>query len=136
MRWSICNGFWIYGRGWFTYGIYLVIYPMVCFPVSKTFGIIDDLLMSGLVIVEVMLILVYENLCGIYATLYLLVLLCVHKLEFGLRARFKIVSYYYLVYMFKYMDWILGWLALLSYVFSLSDIYAWDLDYGIIFLYV
>ena len=77
---------------------------MVCFPVSKTFGIIDDLLMSGLVIVEVMLILVYENPCGIYATLYLLVLLCVHKLEFGLRARFEVVSYYCSVYVFKYMN--------------------------------
>ena len=61
----------------FPYDIYLVIYPMVCFSVSKIFGILDGLLMSGLVILEVMLILVYENLCGIYATLFLLVLSCV-----------------------------------------------------------
>ena len=47
------------------------------FLVSKIFEILDGLLMSGLVIVEVMVILVYENLCGIYATLFLLVLSCV-----------------------------------------------------------
>jgi len=52
--------------------------------------------MSGLVEVEVMLILVYENFYGIYATLCLLVLSCVDELEFGLRARFEVVSYYYL----------------------------------------
>ena len=77
---------------------------MVCFSVSKIFGILDGLLMSGLVILEVMLILVYENLCGIYASLCLIVLSCVDKLEFGLRARFKVVSYYYFIYVFKYMD--------------------------------
>ena len=131
MRWCICDGFWIYGRGWFTYDLYLVIYPMACFSVSKIFGILEGLLMSGLVIIEViMLILVYENLCGIYATLYLLVLLCVHKLEFGLRARFEIVSYYYLVYMFKYMDWILGWLALLRNIFYMIDmLVAWIMKF-------
>ena len=51
--------------------------PMVCFPVSKIFGILEGLLRSGLVIVDLMLISVYENLCGIYATLFLLVLSCV-----------------------------------------------------------
>jgi len=41
---------------------------MTCFPVCKIFGIVDGLVMSGPVIVEVMLILVYEILCGVYAT--------------------------------------------------------------------
>ena len=52
----------------FTYVIYLVIYPMTCFLVSKIYGILGGLLMSGPIIVEVMLILVYENLCGVYTT--------------------------------------------------------------------
>ena len=52
----------------FTYDIYIVIYPMSCLPVSKIYGMLGSLLMSGLVIVEVMLILVYDNLCGVYAT--------------------------------------------------------------------
>ena len=52
----------------FTYDIYFVLYPMICFPMSKFFGILSDLLISGLVIVEVILILVYENLYGVYAT--------------------------------------------------------------------
>lgn len=52
----------------FTYDIYLVIHPMTCFPASKIYGVIGVLLMSGLIIVEVMLILVYENLCGVYVT--------------------------------------------------------------------
>jgi len=64
----------------------------VIFPVSKIFEILDGLLMSGLVIVEVMVILVYENLCGgNCATLCLLVLSCVDKLKFGLRERFEVV---------------------------------------------
>ena len=42
----------------FTYDIYLVIYPMSCLPVSKIYGMLGGLLMSGLVVVEVMLILV------------------------------------------------------------------------------
>ena len=46
----------------FIYDIYLVIYPMSCLPVSKTNGMLGGLLMSGLVVVEVMLILVYDNL--------------------------------------------------------------------------
>jgi len=52
----------------FTYVIYLVIYSMSCLPVSKIYGMLGGILMSGLVIVEVMLILVYDNLCGVYAT--------------------------------------------------------------------
>ena len=52
----------------FIYDIYLVIYPMSCLPVSKTNGMLGGLLMSGLVIVGVMLILVYDNLCGVYAS--------------------------------------------------------------------
>jgi len=52
----------------FTYDIYIVIYPMSCLPVSKIYGMLGGLLMSGLVIVEVMLILVYDNLYGVYAT--------------------------------------------------------------------
>ena len=52
----------------FTYGIYLVIYPMTWFSVSKIYGILGSLLMGGFVIVEVILILVYGNLCGVYAT--------------------------------------------------------------------
>jgi len=52
----------------FTYGIYLVIYPMSYLFVSKTYGMHDGLLTSGLVIVGVMLILVYDNFCGVYAT--------------------------------------------------------------------
>ena len=52
----------------FTYDLYLIIYPMTCLSVSKINGILGSLLMSGLVIVEVMLILVYDNLCGVYAT--------------------------------------------------------------------
>ena len=48
----------------FTYDIYLIIYPTTCFPVSKIYGILGSLLMS----IEVMLILVYENVCGDYAT--------------------------------------------------------------------
>ena len=52
----------------FTYDIYLVIYPMSCLPVSKTYGMLGGLLMSGLIIVDVMLILVYDNLCSVYAT--------------------------------------------------------------------
>ena len=52
----------------FTYDIYIVIYPMSCLPVSKIYGMLGGLLMSGLVIVEVMLILVYDNLCSVYAT--------------------------------------------------------------------
>ena len=39
----------------------------------------------------------YEKLCGVYATLCLLVLSCVDKLDFGLRARFEVVSYNSLV---------------------------------------
>ena len=77
---------------------------MTCSPMSKIYGILGCLLMSGLVIVEVMLILVYENLYDIYATLCLLVLSCADKLDFGLRARFEVVSYNSLVYAFKYMD--------------------------------
>ena len=50
------------------YDIYLVIYPMSCLPVSKIYGMLGSLLMSGLVVVEVMLILVYDNLYGVYAT--------------------------------------------------------------------
>ena len=90
---------------------------MACFSVSKIFGILDVLLLSGLVVVEVMLVFVYKNLYGIYATLCLLMLLCVDKLEFGLWARFELVSYYYVVYMFKYMDLILDWLALSRNIF-------------------
>ena len=41
---------------------------MPCLPVRKIYGMLGGLLMSGLVIVEVMLILVYDNLCGVYAT--------------------------------------------------------------------
>ena len=53
----------------FTYDIHLVIYSMKFFPVSKIFGILEGLLMSGLVIIEVIkLILVYKNLCGIYVS--------------------------------------------------------------------
>ena len=52
----------------FIYDIYLVIYSMSCLPVSKIYGMLGGLLMSGLVIVEVMLILVYDNLYGDYAT--------------------------------------------------------------------
>ena len=52
----------------FTYDLYLIIYPMTCLFVSKINGILGSLLMSGLVIVEVMLILVYDNLYGDYAT--------------------------------------------------------------------
>jgi len=52
----------------FTYDLYLIIYPMTCLSVSKINGILGSLLMSGLVIVEVMLILVYDNLYGDYAT--------------------------------------------------------------------
>jgi hypothetical protein len=52
----------------FTYDIYLVIYPMSCLPVSKIYGMLGGLLMSGLVIVEVMLILMYDNLYGVCAT--------------------------------------------------------------------
>ena len=52
----------------FIYDIYLVIYSMSCLPVSKIYGMVDGLPMSGLVIVEVMLILVYDNLYGVYAT--------------------------------------------------------------------
>ena len=52
----------------FTYDVYLVIYPITCVSVSKICGILGSLLMSGLVIVEVMLILVYDNLYGDYAT--------------------------------------------------------------------
>jgi len=52
----------------FTYGIYLVIYPMSYLSVSKTYGMHDGLLTSGFVIVGVMLILVYDNFCGVYAT--------------------------------------------------------------------
>ena len=52
----------------FTYGIYFVIYPMSCLPMSKTYGMLGGLLMSGLIIVDVMLILVYDNLCSVYAT--------------------------------------------------------------------
>ena len=81
----------------YIYDIYLVICPMLYFSVSKIFRILDGLLMSGLVMVEVMLILVYENLRSIYATLCLLVLSCVDKLEFGLRVRSEVVSYYSLV---------------------------------------
>ena len=46
----------------FTYVIYLVIYSMSCLPVNKIYEILGGLLMSGLVVVEVMLILVYDNL--------------------------------------------------------------------------
>ena len=64
------DGFWYYG--WFdklfTYDIYLVIYSMSCLPMSKIYGILGGLLISGLVIVDVMLILVYDNLYGVYAT--------------------------------------------------------------------
>jgi hypothetical protein len=52
----------------FTYDLYMIIYPMTCLSVSKINGILGSLLMSGLVIVEVMLILVYDNLYGDYAT--------------------------------------------------------------------
>ena len=52
----------------FIYDIYLVIYPMSCLPVSKTYGMLGGLLMSELVIVGVMLILVYDNLCSVYAS--------------------------------------------------------------------
>ena len=52
----------------FTYVIYLVIYSMSCLPVRKIYGMLGSLHMSGLVIVKVMLILVYDNLCGVYAT--------------------------------------------------------------------
>jgi len=52
----------------FTYDLYLIIYPMTCLSMSKINGILGSLLMSGLVIVEVMLILVYDNLYGDYAT--------------------------------------------------------------------
>jgi len=38
----------------FTYDIYLVIYPMSCLPVSKIYGMLGGLLMSGMIIVEVM----------------------------------------------------------------------------------
>ena len=130
MRWSICDRFWIYGWGWFTYDIYLVIYPTIYFSVSKIFGILDVLLLSGLVVVEVMLVFVYKNLYGIYATLCLLMLSCVDKLEFGLWARFELVSYYYVVYMFKYMDLILDWLALSRNIFC--DRYSWGLNYKIL----
>jgi len=51
-----------------------------------------------------MLILFYEKLYGIYATLCLLVLSCVDKLESGLRVRFELVLYYSLVLVFKYME--------------------------------
>ena len=54
----------------FTYDLYLIIYPMTCLSVSKINGILGSLLMSGLVIVEVMLILVYDNLYGVYATFF------------------------------------------------------------------
>ena len=50
------DGFWYYG--WFdklfTYDIYLVIYSMSCLAMSKIYGILGGLLISGLVIVEVM----------------------------------------------------------------------------------
>jgi len=36
------------------YDIYLVIYLMSCLPVSKIYGMLGGLLMSGMVIVEVM----------------------------------------------------------------------------------
>ena len=52
----------------FTYDLYLIIYPMTCLSVSKINGILGSLLMGGFVIVEIMLILVYGNLCGVYAT--------------------------------------------------------------------
>ena len=52
----------------FTYNIYLVIYSMSCLPVRKIYGMLGSLHMSGLVIVKVMLILVYDNLYGVYAT--------------------------------------------------------------------
>jgi len=52
----------------FTYDIYLVIYPMSYLPVSKTYGMLGGLPMNGLVIVDVMLILVYDSLCGVYTT--------------------------------------------------------------------
>jgi len=52
----------------FTYDLYLIIYPMTCLSVSKINGILGSLLMSGLVIVEAMLILVDDNLYGDYAT--------------------------------------------------------------------
>ena len=52
----------------FTYDIYIVIYPMSCLPVSKIYGMLGGLLMSGLVIVEVMLILMYDKLYGVCAT--------------------------------------------------------------------
>ena len=46
----------------FTYVIYLVIYSMSCLFVSEIYEMLGRLLMNGLVIVEVMLILVYDNL--------------------------------------------------------------------------
>ena len=46
----------------------------------------------------------YEKLCGVYATLCLLVLSYVDKLESGLRVRFELVLYYSLVLVFKYME--------------------------------
>jgi len=64
---------------------------------------------------------VYENLCGVYATLYLLVLSCVNKLEIGLGVRFEVLSYYSLLYVFKYTDWIFGWLVLLKNVLFMID---------------
>ena len=38
---------------------------MSCLPVRKIYGMLGSLHMSGLVIVKVMLILVYDNLCGV-----------------------------------------------------------------------
>jgi len=52
----------------FTYVIYLVIYSMSCLPVSKIYEMLGGLLMSGLVIVLVMIILVYDILYGVCAT--------------------------------------------------------------------
>ena len=52
----------------FTYVIYLVIYSMSCLFVSEIYEMLGRLLMNGLVIVEVMLILMYDNLYGVCAT--------------------------------------------------------------------
>ena len=50
----------------FTYDVYLVIYFMSCLFVSEIYEMLGGLLMSGLVIVEVMLILMYDKLYGVY----------------------------------------------------------------------
>ena len=68
----------------FIYDIYLVIYPMSCLPVSKIYGMLGGLLMSGLVIVEVMLILVYDNLCSVVFMLLMSPNVIIHWVNWSL----------------------------------------------------